>query len=71
MREFIIPEDYVEGGYLELEFDYIERECQELIRCNDCKYNPKTSYTGCPMAGCMSRTDEWYCSVGKPKENEK
>ena len=43
----------------------------ELIQCKDCKYNPKTSYTGCPMAGCMSRTDEWYCPVGKPKENEK
>ena len=71
MREFIIPEDYVEGGWLELESDYIERECQELIRCKDCKYNPKTSYTGCPMAGCMSRTDEWYCPVGKPKETEK
>ena len=64
MKEYICKEVQTEnGGYLEIE--------KELIRCKDCKYNPKLSLTGCPMAGCMSRTDEWYCPVGKPKENEK
>ena len=37
----------------------------ELIRCKDCKFNPKRMWVGCPMAGCMARTDEWYCPVGK------
>jgi hypothetical protein len=41
-----------------------------LIRCKDCKYNPKLSWTGCPMAGCMSRTDEWYCPKAERKETE-
>ncbi len=34
----------------------------ELIRCKDCKYNPKTSYTGCPMASISGRTEGDYCS---------
>ena len=43
----------------------------ELIRCKDCKNNPKWSWVGCPLSGCGLRTDEWYCPAGKPKENEK
>ena len=62
MREFIIPDDYIEGGWLELESDYIERECKELIRCKDCKYNPKSSYVGCPLASVSGRTENDYCS---------
>ena len=36
MREFIISENDEFGGWIELELDYIKRECQELIRCKDC-----------------------------------
>ena len=45
-----------------------EVEFTKVIRCKDCKYNPKLSWTGCPMAGCMSRTDEWYCPKAERKE---
>ena len=40
----------------------------ELIRCRDCKYNPKTSYTGCPMAAVSGRTETDYCSRAERKE---
>ena len=65
IAEYIVP--VVQDGR-NVMFDFLRATM--LIRCKDCKYNPKTSYTGCPMAGCMSRTDEWYCPVGKPKETE-
>lgn len=42
----------------------------ELIRCKDCKYNPKLSLTGCPMAGSMSRNDESYCSWAERRGEE-
>ena len=60
MKEYICVEspNEVDGGMLMRE--------HELIRCEDCKYNPKRSWVGCPMAGSMARTDEWYCPVGKP-----
>lgn len=84
MREFIIPEDYVEGGYLELEFDYIERECQELIRCKDCIHNVAnrktdpmdiTDYSGQDIVCDYFMTDgqepDDYCSKARTKETEK
>ena len=37
----------------------------ELIRCKDCKFNPRKVVLGCPMAGSMSRNDDSFCSVGK------
>ena len=43
MREFIISEDDEFGGWIEMEFDYIKRECQELIRCKNCKYWERSS----------------------------
>ena len=64
MKEYICVEspNEVEGGMLMRE--------HELIRCKDCKYNPKLSFVGCPMAHCLNRTDDWYCPVGKRKESE-
>jgi hypothetical protein len=38
-----------------------------VIRCKDCKYNPKTSYTGCPMASISGRTETDYCSRAERK----
>ena len=84
MREFIIPEDYVEGGYLELESDYIERECKELIRCKDCIHNVAnrktdpmdiTDYSGQDIVCDYFMTDgqepDDYCSKARTKETEK
>jgi hypothetical protein len=62
IAEYIVPVEK-KGKDCMLEFF----NTKPLIRCKDCKYNPKRSLVGCPMAGCMSRTDEWYCPVGKPK----
>ena len=63
MREFIIPEDYIEGGWLELESDYIERECKEVIRCKDCKHHGEQYGNGyCMKDGCYGWYDEDYCS---------
>lgn len=41
---------------------------QELVRCKDCKFNPKRIVLGCPMAGSMSRNDDSFCSVGKRRK---
>ena len=64
MKEYICVEspNEVDGGMLVRE--------QELIRCKDCKLNPKRMWVGCPMAHCLDRTDEWYCPFGKPKKDE-
>ena len=43
---------------------------QELIRCKDCKFNPKKIVLGCPMAGSMSRNDDSFCSVGKRRKTK-
>lgn len=67
MKEYIIKADFITEGDEFVLPDIVS----ELIRCKDCKLNPKRMLVGCPIAGCMSRTDEWYCPVGKPKENEK
>lgn len=47
-----------------------EVEFTKVIRCKDCKLNPKRMWVGCPMAHCLDRIDEWYCPVAKPKETE-
>jgi hypothetical protein len=61
MKEYICKEVQTEnGGYLEIE--------TELIRCKDCKFNPRIIVLGCPMAGSMSRNDESFCSVGKRRK---
>ena len=43
---------------------------QELVRCKDCKFNPKKIVLGCPMAGSMSRNDDSFCSVGKRRKTK-
>ena len=63
MKEYICKEVPTEnGGYLEIE--------TELIRCKDCKFNPKKIVLGCPMAGSMSRNDDSFCSVGKRRKTK-
>ena len=42
----------------------------QVIRCKDCKLNPKRMWVGCPMAGCMSRNDDSFCSVGKRRKKK-
>lgn len=43
-------------------------QAKELIRCKDCKYNPKSSYVGCPMASISERTGTDYCSRAERKQ---
>lgn len=40
-----------------------------IIRCKDCRYNPKISWVGCPMAGNMAWNQDGFCSRAEPKEN--
>jgi hypothetical protein len=36
-----------------------------VVYCKDCKFNPKHSFCGCPMAGISTRTDNDFCSKGE------
>lgn len=45
-----------------------KEKLQELIRCKDCKYNPKQMLVGCPLAGSPLRNDNWYCAWAERKE---
>jgi hypothetical protein len=49
------------------EYDTADTDIVPVIRCKDCKYNPKTSYTGCPMASISGRTENDYCSRAERK----
>ena len=68
MKEYIV--EYETEQIENNTFFYGGKIKRELIRCKDCKLNPKRMWVGCPMAHCLDRTDEWYCPVGKPKEGE-
>ena len=50
------------------EYDTADTDIVPVIRCKDCNYNPKTSYTGCPMASISGRTETDYCSRAERKE---
>lgn len=40
----------------------------EVVRCKDCKYNPKSlGWVTCPMTGANTRKDDDYCSYGERK----
>lgn len=62
MKEYIVTEHP--------DFPYEEPKPQELVRCKDCKFNPKRIILGCPMAGSMSRNDDSFCSVGKRRKTK-
>ena len=64
IAEYIVP---VTQDGKDVMFDFLRATM--VIRCKDCKLNPKRMWVGCPMAHCLDRTDEWYCPVGKPKED--
>lgn len=36
-----------------------------VVRCKDCKFNPKYAYFGCPTAGLLLRDDNDFCSKGE------
>lgn len=50
---------------------YAQRE-REIIRCRDCKHNPKESWFGCPMSHLSEaqRPDDAWCWKGERKEVE-
>ena len=43
----------------------------EVVRCKDCKYNPKSlGWVTCPMTGANTRKDDDYCSYGEREDGE-
>ena len=42
----------------------------ELVRCGDCRHNPKDAWFGCPMSHLTEkqRPDTAWCWKGEPKE---
>ena len=58
-----------------LESEYGKKETPasvqpEIIRCKDCKYNPRETWFGCPMAHLSEtqRPDTAWCWKGEMKE---
>jgi hypothetical protein len=48
-----------------------KRDAQpEIIRCKDCKHNPKDTWFGCPMAHCSEtqRPETAWCWKGERRE---
>lgn len=44
----------------------------EVVRCRECRFNPKHEWTGCPMAGTWRVFDyDGFCSYGKHREDGK
>lgn len=37
----------------------------EVVRCGECRYNPKRSWVHCPMTGADTRKPNDFCSYGK------
>lgn len=40
----------------------------EVVRCKDCRKNPKIAWVECPMAGKSQVFDEGYCHLGERRE---
>ena len=40
----------------------------EVVRCKDCKHNPKEEWFGCPMVSSHKRGDDDYCSYGERRQ---
>jgi len=47
------------------------RKVGDLVRCRDCKHNPKDEWFGCPMAHLneMQRPETAWCWKGERKED--
>lgn len=41
----------------------------EIIRCKDCRKNPKWEWVGCPMTGKDTRKPDDFCSYAERKSN--
>ena len=59
------------GAILQIGCEMIEHpvDAEPVIRCKDCKYNPKQMLVGCPLAGSQLRDDNWYCAWGEKKND--
>ena len=36
-----------------------------VVRCKNCRYNPKRDWVSCPMTGRNTRKDDDFCSYGE------
>lgn len=41
----------------------------EVVRCKDCRKNPKIAWVGCPMAGKSMVFDGGFCHMGERRED--
>ena len=64
-KELIIVQTFDKDGFLT---GY--KVNGELVRCKDCKFNPKYAYVGCPTAGLLLRDDNDFCSKGERRNDE-
>ena len=53
---------------------YIDRmptiDAVPVVRCRECKFNPKYEWTGCPMAGTWREFNyDGFCSYGQRRED--
>ena len=53
------------GDAMEILDNYPTTDVVEIVRCKDCKFNPKRSWVSCPMAGRDTRKDDDFCSYGE------
>ena len=63
-------DDVVKQGYDQ--FTKRNEDLEYVIRCRDCKHNPKESWFECPMAHLSEaqRPDDAWCWKGERKEVE-
>lgn len=66
-----LPDDWVEQIIERLRNDP-EAEWVEIVRCKDCKHNPKDEWFGCPMAHLSEkqRPDDAWCWKGERRTDE-
>lgn len=64
-----LPEDWREQIIERLKNDP-EAEWVRVVRCKDCKRNPKDTWLGCPMAHCSEtqRPETAWCWKGERRE---
>ena len=65
-REYIVRETEYPLGCTK------EKEVCELVRCKDCKHNPKLEWFGCPMASLSEKQhpETAWCWKGERKGDD-
>ena len=66
-----LPDDWIEQIVNRLRNDP-EAEWVEIVRCKDCKHNPKLEWFGCPMSHLneKQRPETAWCWKGERRTDE-